>query len=96
LAKAELRGAAVMADKAYGAKAIRDFLTPCGATYAIPPSLSVTEPWERGFWQYKARRLIECFFNRLKNFRRVATRYDKRIYRFASFVYLACVMLLLK
>jgi transposase len=92
----KLRGAVVMADKAYGAKAIREFITSCGATYAIPPSLSVKEPWACDFWQYKERHLVENFFQKLKNFRRVATRYDKLASRFASFVYLACIMLLVK
>ena len=85
-----------MADKAYGTKAIRDFITESGADYAIPPKSNVKEPWECDFLQYKERHLVECFFNKLKHFRRVATRYDTLISRFMAFTYLACIMILLK
>ncbi len=80
-----------MGDKAYGSKKIRDYITEHGATYAIPP-----KPWVCDWWQYKERHLVECFFNKLKHFRRVATRYDKLISRFKTFVYLASIMILLK
>ena len=42
--------------------------------------------WHR----YKARHLVECFFNRLKYFRRIASRYDKLSSRFRAVVHLAC------
>ena len=85
-----------MGDKAYETKAIRDYITEHGATFAIPPKDNNPDPWECDWWQYKERHLVECFFNKLKNFRRVSTRYDKLISRFKTFVYLACVMILLK
>ena len=85
-----------MGDKAYGSKAIRDYLEENRVSYAIPPKSNTVEPWECDWWQYKERHLVERFFNKLKHFRRVATRYDKLISRFQTFVYLACVMLLVK
>ena len=85
-----------MGDKAYGSKKIRDYITEHGATYAIPPKDNNPEPWVCDWWQYKERHLVECFFNKLKHFRRVATRYDKLISRFKTFVYLASIMILLK
>jgi transposase len=85
-----------MGDKAYASKEIRDYITQHGATYAIPPKSNASNPWECDWWQYKERHLVECFFNKLKHFRRVATRYDKLIQRFKTFVYLAAVMILLK
>ncbi|MBS1366937.1 MAG: transposase, partial [Oscillospiraceae bacterium] len=42
------------------------------------------------------RHLIECFFNKLKVFRRVATRYDKLAVSFLAFVHLASIWILLK
>ncbi|WP_156752750.1 transposase, partial [Mesorhizobium sp. WSM3873] len=45
------------------------------------------------FEAYKARNLIERCFNKLKHFRRIATRYDRRALYFLSFVQLACAML---
>ncbi len=66
-----------MGDKAYGSKEIRDYITEHGATYAIPPKSNNPDPWHCDWWQYKERHLVECFFQKLKWFRRVATRYDK-------------------
>ncbi len=96
LSLVEISGSIVMGDKAYGSKEIRDYIAEHGATYAIPPKSNNPDPWDCDWWQYKERHLVECFFNKLKHFRRVATRYDKLISRFKTFVYLAAVMVLLK
>ncbi len=96
LSLTEISDSVVMGDKAYGSKEIRDYITEQGATYAIPPKSNNPDPWDCDWWQYKERHLVECFFNKLKHFRRVATRYDKLISRFKTFVYLAAVMILLK
>lgn len=95
LALTDISASIVMGDKAYGSQAIRNFITEQGATYVIPPRDNTPNPWVCDWWQYKERHLVECFFAKLKNFRRIATRYDKLLSRFKSFVYLACVMILL-
>ena len=82
-----------MADKAYGAKAIRDFITGAGAGYCIPPKSNEKHPWECDWFHYKERHLVECFFQKLKQFRGVATRYNKLARRFLAFVQLACIMI---
>ena len=92
----DISGSVIMGDKAYGSLEIRDFIIAQGASYAIPPKSNTPNPWECDWWQYKERHLVECFFNKLKHFRRVATRYDKLIGRFKTFVFLACVMILVK
>ena len=92
----DINGSIVMGDKAYGSKEIRDFIIKNGGTYVIPPKSNAVEPWECDWWQYKERHLVECFFNKLKHFRRVATRYDKLLTRFMSFAFLASSMILLK
>ena len=46
--------------------------------------------------QYKERHLVECFFQKLKRFRRIATRFDKLSCRFLAFIHLACVLIWLK
>ena len=96
LSLVDISGSIINGDKAYGSKEIRDYITSRGATYAIPPKSNTLEPWDVDWWQYKERHLVECFFNKLKHFRRVATRYDKLISRFKSFVFLACIAILLK
>ena len=92
----DISGSIVQGDKAYGSKEIRDYIAERVATYAIPPKENNPEPWECNWWQYKERHLVECFFNKLKHYRRVATRYDKLIDHYKSFVYLASIMILLK
>ena len=46
--------------------------------------------------QYKKRHLVECFFQKLKRFRRIATRFDKLSCRFLAFIHLACILIWLK
>ena len=96
LEQIDISGSIVQGDKAYNSKEIRDFIASKEAGYAIPPKDNDPNPWKCDWWQYKERHLVECFFAKLKHFRRVATRYDKLISCFKSFVYLACVMILLK
>ncbi len=85
-----------MGDKAYGTVEIRDFIESNGGSYCIPPKANATQPWDCDYYQYKERHVVECFFNKLKQFRRIATRYDKLSNSFLSFVLLASVMILLK
>ena len=42
--------------------------------------------------QYKERHLVECFFQKLKRYRRIATRFDKLANRFLAFIHLTCIL----
>ena len=95
LEKVKISGSNVLADRAYGAKAIRNYISEQGASYAIPPLSSVSDPWPVDWWLYKERHLVECFFQKLKWFPRIATRYDKLDTSFLAFVYLASIAILL-
>ena len=66
-----LSGSIVMGDKAYGTAGIREFIEANGGTYCIPPKDNAKQPWDCDFYQYKERHLVECFFNKIKQFRRV-------------------------
>ena len=90
-----LKGSTVLADKAYGKWALREFIANHDADFCIPPKDNETDPWFVDWWLYKERHLVETFFLKLKEFRRVATRYDKLAARFLSFVHLACIRILL-
>lgn len=81
-----LQPASLSADKAYDTDAILRHLADQGIEAVIPPRSHrrVQRHFDRH--QYKNRNLIERFFCRIKQFRRVATRYDKLAERFASFV----------
>ena len=61
-----------------------------GAQAIIPPRRNRTTQRKTDWHCYKARNLVERFFNRLKQFRRLATRYDKLASRFLAFLHLAC------
>lgn len=81
------------ADKAYDTDAILEHLAAAGIEAVIPPRRNrlVQRPFDR--CRYKNRNLIERFFCRIKQFRRVATRYDKLAQRFASFVALTAAVI---
>ena len=95
LKKVEISGSNVLADRAYEAKTIRAYILERGASYVIPPQSNVSEPWPVDWRLYKERHLVECFFQKLKWFRRIATRYDKLDTSFLAFVYLASIAILL-
>lgn len=96
LSKTDLSKSNVLGDKAYGTLTIRNYITECGGRYTIPPKENNPNPWECDWWTYKERHLVECFFQKLKWFRRVATRYDKSDDSFLAFVLLASIAILVK
>jgi len=91
--KTDIEGSNLLADKAYGTKEILAYIREYGATVVIPPKSNAKEPWPVDYWLYKERHLIECFFQKIKWFRRVATRYDKLDKSFLAFVYMAAIMI---
>lgn len=96
LSNVDINGSNILADKAYGTKEIREYITSNGAQYTIPPKSNTQHPWECDWWIYKERHLVECFFNKIKHFRRIATRYDKLADSFLAFVYVAAIFVLSK
>jgi transposase len=91
-----LSDSAVLGDKAFGTVEILTYIRSQGGTVIIPPKSNTRKPWECDYYRYKERHLVECFFNKLKHYRRIATRYDKLSTMFQAFVYLACIMIWLK
>ena len=86
----------MLADKAYGTNAILDYIQRADSKYTIPPKSNALRPWKCDWHIYKERHVVECFFQKLKWFRRIATRYDKLDKAFFAFVYLASISILLK
>jgi len=93
LSDVPLEGTIVLGDKAYGSKATRDYITQAGASYCIPPKSNEKHPWEYDWFLYKERHLVECFFQKLKRFRGIATRFNKLARRFLAAVHLACILI---
>jgi transposase len=81
---------AVVADKGYDSDAFVETIQARGAAAVIPPKSNRLTPREFDRDRYKAINLVKRFFNRLKHFRRLATRYDKLAHRFNAFLLLAC------
>ena len=88
-------GMTVLADKAYGKWKLREYIADHDADFCIPPKSNEADPWYVDWCLYKERHLVEVFFLKLKEFRRVATRYDKLADRFLAFIHLACIRILL-
>lgn len=80
------------ADKAYDANRLRLWLDRNGAVAVIPSTTSRRAPIPYDTTKYKARNLIERMFCRLKDYRRIATRYDKRVDIFLSAICLAAAI----
>ena len=64
-----------------------------GGNYCISPKSNAVNPWDCDWYLYKERHLVECFFQKLKMFRRIATRYEKLAKRFLAIVQLGCIMI---
>ena len=84
---------AVLADKAYDSNAFRQIIADSGAEAVIPSNRTrkVIIPHNPAIYRHRNR--IERCFNKLKHFRRFATRYDRRAIHFLAFIHLAATML---
>jgi len=84
---------AVIADKAYDSDAIRKTVADAGMKAVIPSNRSRKTIIPHDEALYRERNHIERCFNKLKHFRRLATRYDRRACHFLAFLCLAASML---
>ena len=79
---------ALLADKAYAARArLLDRLEEHQVEAVIPPKSNQKAPWEFDQDKYRWRHLIENFFAKLKQYRGIATRYDKRACAFLGAIH---------
>ena len=87
---------ALLADTAYDAQErVLDVLEQAEVTIVIPPKTNRRQPRSYDTHLYQARHLIENFFAKLKHYRALATRYDKRAASFLGAIYLAASVILL-
>ena len=84
---------ALLADKGYDADAIREELADAEVEAVIPAQANRRNPAPHDRTKYRWRNRIERLFNKLKNWRRVATRYDKTAESYIGFVSLASALL---
>lgn len=84
-------GATLLADKAYDTNAIRAFAKSRNAWANIPAVSTRKETFSFSKWVYRQRNQVERFFNRIKQFRGLATRYDRNPENFLAAVKLASI-----
>lgn len=86
----------VLADAAYDSDRLRNAIAEKGAIAVIPNNPSRARKYRIDRQLYAQRHLIECCFSKLKQFRRVATRYEKTAKHYFAVVTLAATILWLK
>ena len=87
-----IKASHVIADKGYDSNEILNFIERQGATAVIPPKSNRRVPRAYDREVYKERNLIERVFNKLKHWRRIATRYDRRSLYFMATLQLAAAV----
>ncbi len=88
--------AILLADRAYDSDAIRALAAERKAWANIPPKKNRTGSFPFSVWVYRQRNLVERYFNKLKHFRGIATRYDRDPLNFLAAIKLASVRIWLK
>jgi len=83
----------VLADRGYDSDWIREFVSEQGAWANIPPKRNGKVPICFSPYLYRARNLVEQLFNKIKQCRRIATRYDKLAANYLAFIKLASIRL---
>lgn len=91
-----LRADIVMADTAYDADHFRQAINDKGALAVIPNNPSRAKKYPLDKHLYAQRHLVECCFSKLKQFRRVATRYEKTARNYLAVVTIAAIALWLR
>ena len=81
----------LLADRGCDADWIKAFAAERGVWANIPPRCNRSEPIRFNAYLYRARNLVEQFFNKIKQCRRVATRYDKLAANYLAFIQLASI-----
>lgn len=84
---------AVLGDKGYDSTALRDMIRAMGAEPVIPPRKNRLERPEIDWHCDKDRNLVEIFFQKIKQFRRVATRYERLARNYQSLLCLVSAVI---
>jgi transposase len=86
----------VIGDKGYDSKKLVAGVEAQGGRAVIPSKNNAVTPREIDWDRYKDRNLVERFWSKIKHYRRVATRFEKKASNFLAFVHVASIMLLLQ
>ena len=91
-----IRSSTLLADKGYDADALLDWLKQREVVAVIPPKVNRKVQRSCDWLLYKERHVIECMFGKLKYFRRIATRFEKKASHFKEMLAFAAVLLWLR
>ena len=86
----------VIGDKGFDSQTLVTFIESRGGEAVIPSRKNSTQPRAYDRERYKDRNLVERFWNKVKHYRRVATRYEKTARNFLAFIHVASIMVLLR
>ena len=86
----------VVMDKGYDSDRIRQHLQAREVTPVIPSKRNRKKPLMCDTQQYQLREKIERFFNKMKHFRRVATRYEKLRHTFLAFIHVVALWVMIR
>jgi len=89
-------GEYVLGDRAFDSDDLIAFIIDQGATPVIPSRKNRKQPREYDTWRYRERALVECFFNKIKHFRHLFSRFDKLARRFLGFLQFAGALIWLR
>lgn len=89
-------GQILLADRAYDSNALRDAMDTQGAWANIKPMPNRRNPPAFSPFLYRYRNLVERFFNKIKHYRAIATRYEKRAANYLALVKLASIRIWLR
>ena len=87
-----MEGERIVADRGFDSDHIRSRIDRAGGTPCIPPRSNRNNPRPYSRVSYRKRHHVENFFQRIKRFRRIGTRYEKLDLHFLAFVHLAAVL----
>jgi len=92
----EIHDSAILGDKGYDADHFIDWLNKNNNSHTIPPKRNRKNPRDYDQHRYKERHLVECFFSKMKHFRRVFSRFDKSVNSFLGFLYFVGTLIWLR
>jgi len=92
----DIKGAHILADKAFESDEFISQIIAQDCVPVIPPRSNRKDPREVDYYLYKERHLIECFFGKVKHFRRIFSRFDKMAQAYMGFLAFASTIIWLR
>lgn len=92
----DIEGSRILVDRGYDSQKLIDYIYKRGGEPTIPSRKGAKFERQCDWWLYKERHLVEKLFQKLKAFRRIATRYDKPACTYLGFWCIASILIWLK